>query len=471
MNIYEKHLREQAALLLKQADELSPVVDPPVEPDSTPSGFSIGMNLSKPLYFGTSFPFDNFMKNAKMWVPTHQGKGWNEGPELNLTADGYPILEDPTHRASTIIFRNGSHYPTGAYDLSWTGSGDIYISGNIEIISSTTNNVVFDVLSVSDSGLLIRINRSDPQNPVRDMILLHESYKPSEEYHKLLEPFSTVRLNSWMLRDNDIIVRSPQFTYGDTAVPLDVSIKKFHDKDIWANIPLNIKEGDPEYIRESLKDFKNALYVETTNEWWNWIFPQAHTIDKAATAAGISREEMYVKLAAENIEWLRSAHSNVVGVCGLQFGATGLSTRTIEHALKTEQFDAFAVAPYFGNSIKSIADDIEEVIMDEIDRTIKPKLEYYKDIIGDKRLIAYEGGPHMIAPTNEDVDTFAEYNRSESMAKVYKHFLEMWKDTVGDLFCHFEDIGRYSKSGFWGGLEYQYNNEPLPKWQALIDLA
>jgi hypothetical protein len=89
------------------------------------------------------------------------------------------------------------------------------------------------------------------------------------------------------------------------------------------------------------------------------------------------------------------------------------------------------------------------------------------------RLFAYEGGQHMVgvagAEGNAALNTrFDNFNRDPRIKQLYLDYLAIWKREGGELFVHFNDVSRYTKSGRWGALEYvaQPRSES-PKFDAL----
>jgi hypothetical protein len=88
-------------------------------------------------------------------------------------------------------------------------------------------------------------------------------------------------------------------------------------------------------------------------------------------------------------------------------------------------------------------------------------------------LVAYEGGQHIVGnkkvKNNKDLNNFfIELNRRPEMYDLYTELLNDWEKSGGGLFMHFVDIGKPSKHGSWGALEYVEQKES-PKYNALID--
>src|SRR5690606_21220810 len=76
----------------------------------------------------------------------------------------------------------------------------------------------------------------------------------------------------------------------------------------------------------------------------------------------------------------------------------------------------------------------------------------------DLRLIAYEGGQHLVGvgkqANNEALEKlFAEVNRDPRMSSLYERYLELWRSAGGAEFALFTWFGESSKWGHWGIFE------------------
>jgi len=92
------------------------------------------------------------------------------------------------------------------------------------------------------------------------------------------------------------------------------------------------------------------------------------------------------------------------------------------------------------------------------------------------RLVAYEGGQHLAghggAENNEKLtQLFHAANHHPGMRDLYLEDLRNWQDAGGDLFCVLSSMGRYSKWGSWGLLEYAGQDpKTAPKYQAVREV-
>jgi hypothetical protein len=76
------------------------------------------------------------------------------------------------------------------------------------------------------------------------------------------------------------------------------------------------------------------------------------------------------------------------------------------------------------------------------------------------------------AENNQELtDLFVATNRLPGMSELYRKQVGHWCAAGGGLYVAFSFVGKPTKWGSWGTLEYQ-NQEPekAPKYRALIDL-
>jgi hypothetical protein len=157
------------------------------------------------------------------------------------------------------------------------------------------------------------------------------------------------------------------------------------------------------------------------------------------------------------------------------------------------QADALAVAPYMGFSVPAKSNKkldaatvsawTVEQALDHMAKTVLPESEGMirkQKAVADAyglRLIAYEGGQHMVGvaggENNEALgQLFRAANAHPRMGELYRDYYAAWTAAGGDLFCHFSSVGKWGKWGSWGLL--QYADEPVaqsPKFVATLDWA
>ena len=91
------------------------------------------------------------------------------------------------------------------------------------------------------------------------------------------------------------------------------------------------------------------------------------------------------------------------------------------------------------------------------------------------KLVAYESGQHLVGALgteNNDAITklFTEANADARMGEVYSQNLNTWAQAGGDLICSYYSVGKWSKWGSWGLLQY-YDDVPTAKFKAVMQWA
>ena len=66
-------------------------------------------------------------------------------------------------------------------------------------------------------------------------------------------------------------------------------------------------------------------------------------------------------------------------------------------------------------------------------------------------------------------ELFQAANAHPRMGKIYDQYFQAWTDAGGDLFCYFSSVGRWSKWGSWGILQF-YDDDPAksPKFMSTM---
>ena len=146
--------------------------------------------------------------------------------------------------------------------------------------------------------------------------------------------------------------------------------------------------------------------------------------------------------------------------------------------------DAIAVAPYFGNkygdpkTVDQVAAMTVDQILDGCQQIIAENRKHNETYMAEAKkrnlkLMAYETGQHLVGynggQDNEKLTKLLhEANRHPRMKDLYLLDLKNWQEVGGSTYCVFASMGRYTKWGSWGVLEY-HDQDPktAPKWQAI----
>lgn len=259
------------------------------------------------------------------------------------------------------------------------------------------------------------------------------------------------------------------------------------------------------------------IYVEYGNEVWNGNFEGFDYVTQQAIAAGLNPSGLNEDFA---IQWAVEARRDF-DIWTAEFAAAGQLDRlqrvaAIQGANRfispifldqmtvagVPQFDVISPTFYVGVNEGSynasttkddIIDDLFADLASSLDTTIETFLpgtrfevtgpagdwllwKQFADEAGVK-LIAYEGGQHVVPPsfTVPWFQAYVDAQRDERMYDFYTAWLEaiFAEDGVGaDGVQFFSSVSQITQFGAWGALEYQ--DQPAseaPKYRALIDFA
>jgi hypothetical protein len=482
----------------------------------------IGMNIASLESWGSEHPFVNIMRSCSEWLTADSqwfdGAEWNTGVIDSIPKDeqGYP-LELPYNvagqRTPQIVFTiwdNSKALPQGDYICLYDGEGEIDFSFDAQIKSQSGNRIVVSVKSSANIVQLV-IKRSAKGNHVRNIRFLipgSESTYLVQPYNPMwlerLSPFKAIRFMDWFKTNN-----SPNVHWEDRAkddyytwttakgAPYEEACKLCNtlQADAWVNVPHGADTG---YIRNMAIFMRDnidpqlKIYVEYSNEIWNWMFDQTDSLYSWGDHS-VEWPERIVPFIQRVMDiWtdvFKDQKDRLVRVVGGQHYWTDVSCR-IALNMRPGSFDAFASAGYISLGEEGYAkaaekgaslttDDVIQYTREEIARKALPQLRELKEQICDVRhvrLLIYEGGQHIVS---DPFGTDQPYNQVledvQSLPAMYDLYND-WLDTLRNLtdnllFMHFSFVcPKDGKYGSWGALEYMDQDiNDAPKYRALID--
>lgn len=509
------------------------------------AGRSLGMGLTSINDFSPQLPFLDLFKTARAWIPQDSDTWDTREPVRYLDASGWPTrLPSASSGAtytklSTLLLRDiAGTYRPGRYVVMYDGQGTLEYGFNATKLDSLSKpgRDVIQVDNSKDAGVLLSITATDPKQTgdyLRNIRVYHEDDLPlvaqgltfNPTFQERIQNFGTLRFMDWMETNH-----STQREWGDRPKPTDASwawkgasvetmVALANEMQVppWFNMPHQATDeyiaNFAAYVRDHL-DPKLRVYVEFSNEVWNWQFDQAHYAQAQAEARwGKDVQggwmQWYGMRAAQTAQiWKQTfgtESDRVVAVLATQTGWKGLET----YALNTPAWvaegnepawkfvDAYAITGYFGNNLGSpthantvrswlsepdggfakafrhlsqggLLGDSKDSVKDTI-----ALFKYHAEVAKrhDLQLVAYEGGQHIVGISGIENDTqltefFIALNRRPEMAALYQQLLDGWKEAGGTLFNHFVDIAKPSKWGSWGMME-SLDQTDAPKYAAL----
>jgi hypothetical protein len=353
-----------------------------------------------------------------------------------------------------------------------------------------------------ENGVALNILETDPSDPVRNIrvsLAGNEGKRFDPAFLASLRGYSTLRFMDWA-RTNDTTQRTwRERALVDDArwstkngVPLEVMIELCNEAnvDMWLTIP---DTWDDTAVTEAAKmvarflEKERTLYVESSNEVWNDMFPQAKRAREHGASLGLSKNANEARLlahAARSVDvmriftraWSPRAREKLVRVIASQTANPWSSGVLLSAPHMSDHVDALAIAPYFGHDMRT--SDVDALFR-QLDAAIDAHGKQIREhaVHADRAhvsLIAYEGGQHLIAagPGGTQAEdaraaAFTAANRDPRMRSLYAKALTTWKSAGGGLYVHYYDIGPHTKFGAWGARE-RVDQARAPKLDALM---
>ena len=519
---------------------------PPASPEEHQAQESpaLGIGLNGIADWSTQQPFIDLMRTARPWIGHLPGQfggfeferlraegyldeyGWPVAVPSGVEALESLVLTDQPSEAKVLI---------GRYVLSYEGIGRVRVTGAVSNVRYLPNEISFDYFP--GKGFVgIRVDRIDPRKTgdyLRNIRLVREEHIPLQQLGELFNPdwlkhvqdMRVLRFMDWMgtngseqvTWDERPISKDAFYAYYMRGVPVEVMVELANvvGADPWFNMP---HKADDDYIKRFATYVRDHLdprlkvYVEYSNEVWNWQFPQATWArEQAAARWGSDVSDGWVQFAGVRAAQMARIWSEVFGeeadtrlvrVIATQTGWLGLEEGLLwapsyvaedpNHRPPYEAFDAYAITAYFGvdGDIDQTAQEIlgwldqgekyataqlaQALRENAVETLVNRFLPYHSDVaraIG-LEMIVYEGGTHVVGfgdwTQNDRLTAFyTNFNYSPEVAAIYREVLDGWRASGGTLFNAFLDVYPPSRWGSWGHLRHL--DDSNPRWDVLLD--
>lgn len=458
-----------------------------------------------------------------------------------LTADTFqPVAVDgngwPT-ADSMMIFQSGmknqAHIYNGTYKLSFTGQAviDKWVSpatvSNV-VYDAATNTTTADVtLNASAAtdwylGIVFRNTKRTATSPVGSGVtnvrMIRPGYNPvnpptfTNEFIAQLKGFTTLRFMDWLETNHSTVAnwseRTPvtyaRQTHHGVAWEYIVQLSNQLGKDLWICVPTNATADYVTNLATFLKNNVNpdrAIYVEWSNEVWNWGFQQTGTNYNAAIAEVQAGTGAYNydgdtnpgfwawRRVGEKIKQISDIFRTVWGDAAMNtrirpvLAAQSANPETFRQPVKyladrygdvSRYLYALAGAPYF--SIGSL-DNTNNLTTDQVVNALRtamlnaPSVMAYSEISALARgtglkMVAYEGGPDTFGANNIQAKKASQLD--PRMQQIVVDYLNEWFSYGGGLFNWFTAGATNwdSPYGTWG-LTNDITNTNTPKLKAI----
>lgn len=516
----------------------------------------IGMNIASNNYWTKQLIFNDVMKTASALIAFNASGSspWDTGliDLIDTDSTGYPV-EIPFTPAGELPQKVRfliNNYYNGDYVIKFEGNGDLTI--NAAPGEKLDANRYSIELNGQGGHVWIDIDRSESTDPVHNIRIIPAAYADSEQDMPLfdsrfldgLRPFHALRFMDWMRINGsgqdswDSRSRTWFYTQGlSQGIAIEYAIQLCNElgEDAWFCVP---HKADDNYITKFAEMVRDNLdqdlkvYIEYSNEIWNWGFDQSHYVLENAPGHANS----YVCEALSDISPDQENHpekdaymmqrtfrlwndvftgehaSRLIRVATGQHAWTDNTRRILRYLFKKDKngngvrddlasastgegCDMFAVAGYFNflerqhNAWNAMdpADVTAEMIIDSVfaiyDETSGLWTDETAEFVNDFGVgyLVYEGGQHMQPYLQGEYD----YNQAVWDAQIHPKMYDLYmlnfdrhtsKHVNCQLFMAFSYVGeRESRWGSWGHLESMdqigsdHYMEIAPKYQALLD--
>ena len=492
----------------------------------------IGTNLAGPADWGAEFPFVDIMKYSRTWI-SHNSE-WVGGGEnlwdtqvldqMEFDENGYPLhlpVDVPGEEAPQVVrtvWANTEALPEGTYVVLYDGSGDLDVWGDATLLSEEPGRLEFELIRESDIFAL-EIYESQMGDHVRNIRVLlpgtettYETNPWEQHWLDKLAPFTSLRFMDWGYTNSSEMRQWSQRTQLDdytwtqkNGVPYEMwaALCNLKKADPWICIPHAADDGFvakmATFFRDNL-DPELTVYVEYSNEVWNWLFGQAHYGVDSLDQSLEWPERVAPRIAHVMQIWtdvFAGQTGRLVRAQGTQHGWYDIGRRIfqqLEEDGNDHLIDAISPAAYMGLDHDFIQNNWDEnttgqEVLDHAAVYTFDQNEWamqgwydHAQLAADKgkKLVFYEGGqhftPHVFGQIPAYCDALTECQTLPDMYHLYDRLYDTLRTlSQGEmLLMNFSFISPIScQYGTWGLTQHQFDEiEPYnmaPKYRAVRD--
>jgi len=423
---------------------------------------------------------------------------WDDGRSLRLAPSGELASLGPLQAVGTMMLRSlGGHYEQGTYVILHDGDGVVVptMDDVVAVRRTAPGRLEVDLRPFTglNNGLFLRVERSNPLDPVRRVRVVparHEASFAAFPFHprflrRLGASFSSIRAMD-LLRTNaneqsewSQRVTSANRTYTVEGVPLEdvVLLANTLALDLWLNVPYRASDdfvaSMARLVRDTLRPDVNVT-VELANEVWSSLFPAGQHarsegvrlgLDRLSTLATGSDEAAFCwygrrsreVFAAWEREWGPSRRGRLTFTVAAQAANPDVARRILACNGTGAAVDSLAIAPYFSGSSWR-GQPLGVVMNTTLPLEVGRQLNLTRDhaVLARAhgvRLDVYEGGQGMVGTDDDSTALQIAANRHAGMRPLYGRYLAgLLREGVSRAML-FSFIGRPSEHGSWGHWE------------------
>jgi len=411
----------------------------------------------------------------------------------------------------------------GNWSISFTGTGTISCSNGPQIPYqhyNATTNKVSAIMTVYKGQWTFWCSVRGTNGTTTDIKWIRPGYDINDyptftkSYLAQFPGWNTFRFMDWFGTNGNTLVNwadHPSLLDAQNirgyAYDFAIELCNTLNTNAWINIPSNATD---DYVTQMATLFKNKLnpnlilYVEYSNELWNFIFPQAHW------SLSLAEEEVAAN-ASSNLNWdngnnkyywafrrqftrpaeISKIFRSIYGDCAMgktvrvvgaaQFVGPymfqdGLNTVNRNYGDPSQYLSACAGAPYFDLGPYGTSNNVTlDQVLEEFVITSQSFNKTYLDGYGVCRYygldyISYEGGPATYPATNPyGFRVAGNASMDDRMQPIVENFLKTWFNSNLGLFMYYNfGVGsQYSQYGAWDVAFDAFNYSSSPKWRAV----
>ena len=435
---------------------------------------------------------------------------------------------------------------SGTYHLSFTGQAVItpVSSPNVavthQVYDPAANQTRAELVVPKGTGLLVlafsktkRTSSSPGNTGLTGLHLIQPGYPAgtrqifSNAFLQSLHPFSTLRFMDWTSTN-----ANPGY-YGDLGhhaalwadrrLPTDatqddqgakhgvaweyaIALCNQTGKDMWINVPVAATDDYVKNLARLLKKMLNPslhVYIEHSNEVWNFGFPQ-YIYNKLAAQDEVAKggSPLNKDGSTDPEVWAHRRHAKrlleISDIFKGVYGAAAINTTirpvyaswlispgphyadvlqwiSATYGPPKKYFYALADAAYYNAQKASPTASPDEIVAamradSDNNRPARIALQTLANTYGLKHF-QYEVGPDVGGGSTVNVASRILANRLPKMKELLIHdYRDNWKPLGGDLYLYFAFCSAASRYGCWG-LSEDIANVHTPKWEAIYALT
>lgn len=527
--------------------------------DAPGARLPVGMNLAGIADWEPGFPFRNLMWGARLWLSKNQDlQGpWNteQTSKIPLDSNGYPLqipFKVAGVEAPQIVFTIVPNVlKPGRYVLLHEGVGEITGMGSTKVLEARPGRVLLEMKHDPNTPEGFHIMRSQKGDHVRNIRIVPLAEEKADlsrnpfrsEFLDFVAPFHALRFMDWAttnasLEESWAARKKPSFysmvgeggdpeaTWGPAPTPLQrllsggvalevmIQAANITGIDPWLCVP---HRADEDYVRQMARlvkeqlDPKLKVYVEYSNELWNWGFTQAQWMLRSKEAgalleaAGEKAWEDDAKTKGANFperigaltrralgpweaEWSGADRQRLVRVVGVQHAWQDAANRTARWVVKHGGADALAPAGYIGPSdveyklwdargdkltAEQVLADLDAAFERDTAKWTRDQAALARELKLD--YVVYEGGQHIQPEGQADnkpyAPALAQAQQHPKMYELYMRNFQLHQEVGTKLFCAFSSVGKQGQRwGSWGHkASYEQPLSEAPKMRAILD--